>query len=173
MPEMISQRNWSEDELRTEGFEYYERRKQRIMAGRLPAAAAPMPIHYPLETVYAEAGDVIIFDPTDSVKRHIREYDHWSVKPDLFLRTYRKWDEEDWSPTPAETHLMRYRCRPYYKHQGVWARQLKEPTYILSLESKQPALVPAGVWVLVGDQGEPWHSADHSFRSRYIIPALT
>jgi hypothetical protein len=66
---------------------------------------------------------------------------------------------------------MRLNCRPYYKRVGAWAKRLKLPTLVQSIENPEPIYVPVGYWVLIGDQGEPWHSDDDSFRARYIIPA--
>lgn len=140
------------------------------MAARLPEEAAPMKIFYPLETVYAEAGDVICFEPGKVRKARLMDYDHWSVKLDIFLTTYRNWDTNNWTPLPPVQHLMRHGCKPYYKFRGAWARQLTEETYVHSLESPEPALVPPGVWVAIGEKGEPWHIEDHLFRSRYLVP---
>lgn len=166
--EVIRTRHWTSEELLTAGCKYYQRRKQLVMAARLPEEAAPLYIHYTLETVVAEAGDVIVFDPGDSVKHRLQDYDFWSVKLSVFKETYRPWDEA-FTPTPAQQALMRYHCKPYYKHQGVWARRLTEDTLIQSLESETPYRVPAGMWLVIGSMGEPWHVEDESFRERYVV----
>jgi hypothetical protein len=67
---------------------------------------------------------------------------------------------------------MRKGCRPYYKHKGVWARLLTTPLQVQSKESQFPIMVPAGVWLAIGEQGEPWHIDDETFRERYIVPAI-
>lgn len=168
MPETIKPRSWTDVEKLQAGYHYYERKRQLVMAARLPQQAAPLEIHYPLETVQAEAGDVICFDPGATRQRHILDYDHWSVKLDIFMTTYRN------SPiqrqTPAIDHLLAHGCKPYYKYRGAWARQLDEPTYIMSLESVEPALIPPGVWVVIGEKGEPWEIDDKTFRARYVVP---
>lgn len=169
MDEVIRPHDWTVDELQKAGFRQYQRRKQLIMAGRLPESAAPLHIHYPLETVIAEAGDVICFSPGDALQKRLLDYEHWSVKPDIFVETYRKWDEPGWQPDPQTKFLMKHGCKPYYKGQEAWARRLTEPTWIQSLESPEPLLVPVGMWLLIGTSGEPWHNSDEQFRSRYIV----
>jgi hypothetical protein len=168
--DVLRQRDWTEAELRAEGYHYYERRKELIMAGRLPPSAAPLKIVYELETRYADAGDVICFEPGSRTRRSLYDYDYWSVKPDIFRQTYRKWDTTDWTPTPPQAHLLSYGCRPYYKSSGVWARQLKQATRVQSIESPIPVRVEAGAWVLIGTQGEPWYNTDQDFHNRYIVP---
>lgn len=169
MDEVMRQRDWTDAELRAAGYRYYQRRKQLVLAGRLPPSAAPLEIHYPLETVIAEAGDVICFEVGDVVHQRVLDYEHWSVKPDIFLETYRKWDVPGWQPGPPVKYLMKHGCRPYYKSQGAWAIRLSEATWIQSLESSEPLLVPEGMWLLIGTSGEPWHNSDEQFRSRYVV----
>jgi hypothetical protein len=130
-----------------------------------------MAIRYDFETVFAEAGDVICYEPGAIIQRHLNDYEHWSVKAAIFRETYRPWETSQWKPEAVHLDLMRYNCRPYYKCVGAWARRLKEPTYLESLESPRPVLVPAGLWILVGNQGEPWHVTDDDFRKRYILDA--
>lgn len=165
----IRQRNWTESELKDEGYHYYERRKQLVMGARLPASAAPLRIVYELETRIAEAGDILCFDPGSRTRRRLYDYDYWSVKPDIFKQTYRKWESADWQPNPPQAHLMAHGCRPYYKYVGVWAHQLAKPTRVQSIESPMPVRVESGAWVLIGTQGEPWYSDDEAFHKRYIV----
>lgn len=169
MDEIIRPRQWTEDELQSAGFQYYPRRKQLVLAGRLPAEHAPLKIHYPLEDVIAEAGDVICFEPGDTLLKRLLDYEHWSVKLDIFRDTYRNWNELDWQPNASTRFLMAHGCKPYYKWKGAWAVQLTDPTWIQSLESPEPLEVPPGMWLLIGTSGEPWHNEDDDFRSRYIV----
>jgi hypothetical protein len=168
MHEVIKQHQWRKSELIERGFAYYQRKKQLVLAARLPESVAPMEIHYPMETVIAESGDVICFDPGSETRPTLLDYDHWSVKMSIFLQTYRDWDES-LNPTTSEAHLLECGCKPYYKSIGVWARRLQAPTWIQSLESPQPMLIPEGMWLAVGPEGEPWHIEDEKFRQRYII----
>lgn len=167
--DVIRTRYWTESELLTVGCQYYHRKKQMVLAARLPEALAPLEIHFPLETVTAEAGDVIVFDPGEQRESNLRSYDHWPVKLDIFLEAYGRWDEP-WTPNDAQQHLLDHHCKPYYKQIGVWAKLLEKDTYIQSLESVDPQLVPAGFWVAIGSSGEPWHIEDDVFRSRYAVP---
>lgn len=169
---VIRQRHWTEQELREAGFHYLTRRKQRILAARLPGERAPLKIDYQIEIVVAEAGDVLCFEPGEEAKPNILDYNHWSVKPEIFRVTYQCWDEANWSPTPAESHLMNHGCRPYYKYKGAWARQLLEPTYVQSLESPHPVLLPVGTWLMIGEAGDPWSIDESTLLRRYILPVV-
>lgn len=169
MRHVIRQRKWTDDELLTDGFRYYERKKQLVLAGRLPKEHAPLRIDYDFESVYASAGDVIVYDPMGECHDRLLDYSHWSVKPDIFRDTYKKWDEPNWEPNCASKFLMEHGCRPYYKAVGIWAKLLRRPVYVQSLESAVPQRVHAGVWLAIGQNGEPWHMTDTSFRQRYVI----
>ncbi len=168
---VIRQRKWTEAELTAAGFRYFERRKQRLLAGRLPASHAPLVVQYSEGVGYAEAGDVLCFEPGDSVRAHILDYTYWSVKAEIFASTYRRWDGAEMPMSAPEQHLYRHGCRPYYKFRGAWAKKVTQPTWMQSLESPEPQLLQPGVWLLVGDTGEPWHAPDDAFRRRYVMPA--
>jgi len=167
MVEPIRQRDWQKSELIAQGFQYYERKKQLIMAARLPESKAPLRIEYPSEVAYAQAGDIIIFDPGMMPPKRLGGYDFWSVKPDIFRKTYRRWDQPDWQPNPQERHLMNHGCKPYYKHAGLWAKRLSAPTPIESLEGDDISIIPAGMWLAIGQRGEPWHIDPKTFTLRY------
>lgn len=169
-PDVLRQREWTEEELNAAGFRYYQRRKQVVMARELTAEEAPKIIHAPWATLVAEAGAMIVYNPTYDAQPSIDDYEHWPVQPELFYETYAPWDEPDRTTTPAEMHLLAEGCKPYYKFAGAWARRLTEPAFIQSLESPEPILLPAGAWLCVGTRGEPWGQNDVQFRARYIIP---
>ncbi|MCL4876705.1 MAG: hypothetical protein KJ064_08610 [Anaerolineae bacterium] len=166
----IQQREMTDEQRLAEGYTYYERKKQLVMVRELRPEEAPMIIEFPFETVTVEAGYIICYDPGDGQKKkRINDYDHWPVRPDIFKQTYRRWDVPRWKPSPAAEHLMRNGCRPHYKFAGVWAKQLLEPTYIQSVESDEPVLAPAGMWIALGSKNEPWYMEDETFRSRYVV----
>jgi hypothetical protein len=164
----LRQRKWSQAELQAVGFQYYETRKRVVMARLVSEARS---IEMTLETLIVGAGDIICYDPGDTLQPSIDDYDHWPVKRDLFLKTYRPWDDPLWRPSEPAAHLMQHGCRPYYKAAGVWALRLQRDIYLQSLESPRPVLVPPGRWLCIGSKGEPYHMSDSKFRSRYIIPA--
>ncbi len=167
---IIQQREMTDDQRRAEGYHYYERKKQIVLVRKLLPSEAPMVIEFPFETVTVEAGYLICYDPGEGErKRRMKDYDHWPVRPDIFAETYRRWDVPRWKPTPAEKHLMMMGCRPFYKFAGVWAKQLKEPTYVHSVESDEPVLAPAGMWIALGAKGEPWYIEEENFQDRYIL----
>lgn len=169
MAEIVRRRKWSEAELRSEGFHYYERQKQLVMAARIPEQLGPIKIVYELETVVAQVGDVLCFDPGTRTQRKLMAYDYWSVKPTIFRKTYRTWDDDEWMPTPPQAHLVSFGCRPYFKFKGAWAKHLRIPTVVQSVESPMPIQVPAGAWLIIGEKGEPWHSDADTFARRYIV----
>lgn len=170
MKAVIAQRAWTDAELLAEGFTYYHRKKNLIMAGRLPETHAPLRIEYTYDHAYAEAGDVICFTPGTEKQDDILDYEHWSVKPMIFQKTYRLWDEPDWQPSDSEAHLMSFGCRPYYKHMGIWAKELEEPTYVKTLENEAPSLIPEGMWLAIGTDGDPWTMEPDEFINRYELP---
>ncbi|MFC1960247.1 hypothetical protein ACFLYO_06020 [Chloroflexota bacterium] len=167
---VIRQRQWTDEELAQAGFTYYNRQKQLVLARKLPAAEAPKIIQASWATLTAEAGMIICYNPkTYAAMSSLDDYDHWPVQPEIFAQDYAPWDDPERTSTPAEIHLIKAGCNPYYKKAGAWARQLTEPTYVQSLESQEPVQYPPGAWLCIGSKGEPWAQDDNAFRSRYII----
>jgi len=167
-PRVVRQRKWTEKELRAQGFRYYASRKQVTMARRLPPEEAPKTIKTPWDTIVATAGYYIAYQTGEAPGKPLDAYSPRPIEPHIFRETYAPWREPDWTPTPTEAHLYKLGCKPYYKTVGVWARRLKEPTLVQSLESKKPSLAPAGAWLCIGSAGEPWTVTDEWFRSRYL-----
>ena len=164
---VLRQQEWSEDDLRVANMAYYPPRKLRIMARVLEI---PLEIHMTIEILSAKTGDIVIYDPGDGTRKDsINDYEHWPVRNDLFRKTYKLWDEPAWQPNDTELHLITHGCRPYYKHTGVWAKRLTESVWIQSLESVQPVEVTPGRWLIIGIEGEPFHTSDSRFRERYIV----
>jgi len=166
---VIQQEERTEEDLIAAGFKYYHRRKQLVMARVLPDDEAPLILELPWDTLIAEAGYYICYDPGDVWYVNRDSYDRWAVRPDIFESTYNEWDVPDWQPNKPESYLMSFGCKPYYKFAGVWAKRLIYPTYIRSLESKSAALIPAGAWLAIGVKNAPWHIEDKEFRSRYQL----
>jgi hypothetical protein len=166
--EIIRQKNWTEDELRAQGYDYYERKKEVIMARELAAIEAPlMIISSKGEKLTAHAGYMICYRPGDIVRPGREFYDHWPVEPDIFARTYKPWSQKDWQPTPTESHLMSLECQPYYKATGVWAKQLRTDTYVQGLEHQEPVKVRTGTYIAIGVEGEPYSMGSSTLHSRY------
>ncbi len=118
----------------------------------------------------ADPGDIICYNPGDTVKNNLDEYEHWPVQKDVFKKTYKPWNDPTWRPNLSEAQLMQHGCRPYYKFAGVWALRLPLSIYLQSLESPQPVIVPKGRWLCIGADGEPYHMTDESLHTRYIVP---
>jgi hypothetical protein len=169
-PKVYQQRKWTDEQLRAQGFHYYKPRKRISMARMLPASEAPKIIKTSWDTIIARAGYYIAYVAGDKVQKTLDDYDPRPIEPRIFMQTYRPWNEPNYKPTPAEAHLMKLGCKPYYKIAGVWAKRLKEETWVQSIESSKPSRAPAGAWLCVGTEGEPWTVTNEWFHERYILP---
>ncbi len=169
--EVIRQRRWTEEELRAMGYQYFDRIKEITMARVLSPTEAPLTI--PTNTgdsLTAEAGYYICYQPGDTAKVTLNQYDHWPVEPTIFERVYKPWDVPDWQPNSAEKHLILLGCKPYFKAVGVWAKKLDEPAFVQSLESARPIRVASGQYVLIGSEGEPYSVGESTLMKRYRPP---
>jgi hypothetical protein len=166
--QVLRQRTWTDEELKAAGFQHFEPRKRLVMARIIKA---DVNIAITLETLVADAGDIICYYPGDEIRNSIDDYEQWPVQGDLFKKTYKRWDDSSWRPSPPEVHLMQYGCRPYYKATGVWALRLPFSIYVQSLESPEPVVVPKDRWLCIGSEGEPYNMSDESMQARYIIPS--
>jgi len=169
--EVVKQKNWSADELRAMGYQYYLRKKEVTMARQLPASEAPKKIRTrDGQELIAKAGYIICYKPGEKVRSKLDSYEHWPVEPAIFSKTYERWEETDWEPSAAENQLIKLGCRPYYKAAGVWAKQLAEDALLQSKEHHHPVLVKTGTYVAVGSEGEPYAMGSSTFHSRYEKP---
>ena len=170
--ELIEQKNWTDDELIAAGFRPYVRRKQVVMARQLPAEDSPREIPSKYEILVADGEYVICYDTGDHVGGRFEDYHRWPIRKDIFDRDYRIWDEVGWMPIPAQLHLMSLGCLPYYKIAHVWAKELVQDTPVRSLESPEPVLIPAGAWLCIGTEGEPYSMDKETFHSRYYTDSV-
>jgi hypothetical protein len=166
-PQIWRQQKWQDDELRTLHFRPYETRRQLRMARVVEEAST---VDTTKEELIAEAGYMLCYTPGTEVRANLVDYDQWPVRFDLFHKNYSPWPQEGWQPNPVEKHLMENGCRPYFKSTPVWARRLQSGVMVESLESKQPVRIPAGRWLVIGIEGEPYHTADAKFRQQYVVP---
>lgn len=163
-PKVLRQRDWTEQQLIKAGFRYYAPIKRVVMAKMLDTDAN---IETTLEVLNADRGDILLYTPGDVLHDELDDYEHWPVRADLFRQTYSRWDDMTWQPSVTEKFLLSKGCLPYYRKRGVWALKLPISIYIQSLESPEPVVVPAGRWLAIGPEGEPYHMNDESFRKRY------
>ncbi len=163
---VLRQRQWTDNQLFKAGFRYYAPIKRVVMAKMLDDNAN---IETTLEVLNADKGDIMLYTPGDQLHDNLDDYDHWPVRVDLFRQTYARWDDMTWQPTPTQKFLMGYGGLPYYRKRGVWALRLPISIYIQSLESPEPVIVPAGRWLAIGSEGEPYNMSNDSFRERYQI----
>ena len=168
---VLRQRNWSEAQLRAGNFRFYRRVRKLVMARELPANEAPLTIKTSWDTLVAEAGCMICFDPGKEMREDLYDYDHWPVRRDHFRDLYSPWDEPDLCPTPARQHLIDLGCSPHYNRGGVWARILSEDTWVESDESTEPVRIPAGARLCIASRGSAWGApysmAEEQFRARF------
>lgn len=169
-PKVYQQRKWTDDQLLAQGFAYYKPIKQVTLVRVLPASEAPLIIKTPYDTITAHAGFYIAYVAGTELRQHLHEYEPRPIEPHIFEKTYLVWDDPAWKPSTTQAHLLTMGCKPYYKIAGVWAKHLREDTYVQSIESSHPSLAPVGAWLCVGIAGEPWSVTDAWFRSRYVIP---
>lgn len=169
--DMLKQRQWTDAELLAAGFHRYQRRKTVVLARELPPHEAPKTIRVELDTLVVPAGYILCYEVNGGKpKASIDDYPQRPVDPIIFRKTYCPWNDA-WTPTPVQRHLLEMGCAPFYKSVGAWAKQLDAPQWIQSLESLEPVLVPAGAWVLIGVDGEPYSTTDEEFRKRYQTAA--
>jgi hypothetical protein len=174
MKTVLKQRKWTKEQLLAEGFHYYERKKTVVMARELTTREGEKIIHTEWDTLVALPGYMICYDVSDGkLHKTLDEYKHWPVEPDIFRKTYRKWDDEvHWKPTPPEKHLLELGCRPYYKFAGLWAKKVIEPVYVQTIESLEPVAVPVGAYLTIGIKGEPTSMTEQEFVTRYTPPTI-
>jgi len=172
-PEIYQQRKWTEAELVAQGFLYYPPVKRVTMAKQLSPDEAPKVIKTEWDTITATAGYYIAYVAGDKIKPNLDDYEPRPIEPHIFRDTYRPWDEKGYRPTSTEKHLDKLGCKPYYKTTGVWAKRLKKDTYVQSIESSKPSVAPAGAWLCIGTEGEPWTVTHEWFHTRYRMPGQT
>jgi hypothetical protein len=167
MAGFLRKHDWSQEELKENGFEHVPRKKEIVMARELPASEAPLKIrtHWG-ETLIAQAGYMICYNTSDEPLEKLSDYEQWPVDPEIFAKTYKAWDE-DFQPNAALSHLMENGCKPYYKAAGVWAKTLEEDVYIQGIEHEKPVLVGKERVLAIGAEGEPYHMGAETFHDRY------
>jgi hypothetical protein len=163
---VLRQRHWTEEELKAGGFHYFEPRKRLVMCRVISQITN---VELTLETLMADAGDIICYNPGDKRRDEVADYEHWPVARELFRKTYKPWNDPSWRPNLAEGHLMEHGCRPYYKSTGIWALRLPINIYVQSLESPEPTVVPRGRWLCIGSEGEPYNMNDDQIHARYVV----
>ena len=170
---VLTQRDWSEEELLENGFRYYQRIKRVVLARELPQEEAPLKMRYHYDELIATAGYMICFAADWRKKKTLYEYYHWPVAPDHFSSLYADWDDPRWKPRRGEKHLLLLGCCPYYNAVGVWAKVLQQPQMILGTEHRDPFEVPAGAWLMLAAKGAamgaPYWNFDKAFRQRFIV----
>jgi hypothetical protein len=112
MVTVIKPRNWIAVELRKQA----EPDKTPVMARLLQQSEAPQWIITRVgETLVAQTGVMMCYEPGHRVCPTLDDYEHWPVEWEIFRVTYRALDAWDWQPSPPEEHLMRFGCEPYYR----------------------------------------------------------
>ena len=163
------QQHWTDQALKADGFKAYPSVKRLTMVRLLPPEEAPKIIESDGEMLTAEAGYWIAYVAGKVLKETLDDYNPRPIDPDVFADTYRAWDEASVALTVTQAHLQQLGCQPYYKFAGVWAKQLDTDAWIQGMESEEPVLIPAGAWLCIGINGEPWSVTEAWFQTHYIL----
>jgi hypothetical protein len=170
---VLTQRDWTDDELLEAGFRYYQRRKRVVLVRELPPEEAPLQMRYKDDILTATAGYMICFSAGLQREKSLYDYHHWPVAPGHFADYYLELDDPTWKPTQGQKHLIELGCRPYYNPVGVWGKRLVTPQWIQGVEHNEPFEVPAGAWLLLGAKGSargaPYWNTDEGFCSNCIV----
>lgn len=171
---VLTQRNWSDQELIEAGFKYYHRKPRIVLARELPVEEAPLKIYYKHDELIATAGYMICFTAGWCKKKALYDYHHWPVAPDHFADYYVELDDPNWKPSRGQRHLLSLGCKPYINPVGVWAKKLTKPQMIQGVEHEQPFEVPQDAWLLIAAKGSargaPYWVEDQAFQGRYFLP---
>ena len=136
MTNVIRQQSKTDSQLKRDGFKDYSRKKELVMARRLPAADAPLEIKTNWgETLIAKAGYMICYNTANQFFDNVSQYDHWPVEPQIFEETYKPWDEA-FLPDKAGLQLLAAlghsfcsagnlrdgarQCGPGHGREGAW-----------------------------------------------------
>ena len=163
------QQHWTDDALMADSFHAYHPVKRITMVRRLPAEEAPKIIETAGETLTAGAGYWIAYVAGKVLKETLDEYKPRPIDPHVFAKTYRPWDEPKEKLSVTQVHLLRLGCQPHYKFASVRAKHLTAEAWIQGMESDEPMLTPAGAWLCIGTEGEPWSVTDAWFQKHYVI----
>ncbi|MEQ8672626.1 MAG: hypothetical protein RLP44_12020 [Aggregatilineales bacterium] len=166
--DIVRQRNWTEDELKAQGYSYYERKKDVVLARKLPDSEAPKTIRTAQgDTLIAQEGYIICYSSSEGEFDSLEKFVQWPVEPSIFAKTYKRWDDPDWQPDPAQLKLIALGCKPYYKFVGVWVKKAKDDVLLQSLEHAEPVKVKTGQYIAIGSDGEPYSMGENTLHSRY------
>ena len=170
---ILTQRNWSEQELSDAGFKYYKRKKRIVLARELPAEEAPLKMKYNHDELIATAGYMICFAANWRKKKSLYDYHHWPVASDHFADLYTEFIDPKWKPNRGQRHLMSLGCKPYVNLIGVWAKKLEQSQMIQGVEHDEPFEVPKGAWLLLAAKGSakgaPYWSSAKGFSSFFYL----
>jgi len=169
-PKIYAQRHWTDQALIEDGFLSYRPVKRVTMARMLSSEEAPKTVKASGNAIIAQTGYWIAYAADEALKATLDDYKPRPIEPDIFAISYRPWNERNWRPTSTEAHLQQLSCKPYYKVAPVWAKLLTAETWVHSLESAWPTLVPRGEWLCVGVEGEPWSVTEAWFQAHYLLP---
>src|SRR5690606_18033443 len=143
-------------ELRKQGYLPY--RKSGVTYAREMTASF---------TIRIDSGDILSGQPGDYVCINPEDDSRWSVKGDIFNRSY----QSDPITTihikmgSVQHRLLLQGFEPYRKHELTWARKLPLPMVIHTLEGDVQA--HAGDYLCVGVDGEQWPQPATRFERLY------
>ncbi len=163
---IYAQQQWSESELAGDGFQAYHPVKHLVMMvappWRKPANLADDGPPAPRFWIPYLGGDRV----------DVKADDHrlQPIETELFQQRYRPWNDPDWKPSLTETRLQQMGCMPYFSIAPIWAKQLTSDTWVKANHQAEAVHIPAGEWLCISLEGEPWSETDASFQSQYHLP---
>lgn len=118
------------------------------------------------DVLRGQPGDYACVSPDDGSK--------WIVARKVFEQTYAPAKIALDQRTGIHKRLSDSGFQPYRKHQITWAKKLKKPMRVHTLEGDVTA--EAGDYLSIGPKGEPWPQPAARFEAHYrpvAIPART
>lgn len=169
--------NWGEpkpEELKKLGFRYCDRKMKVTMITTVAENQLPMTV----STSWGEELEVglyyvlAVIPKGDNDQRFISDMHKHPIRWDKFVKTYRMLDIPLDSLTDSQYNLVKQGARPYYRFEGLWAKEVTEETWIKGLEHKEPVKVPLGNVLVFSIDGEPYSMERESFEDLYISDGI-
>ncbi|MBZ0301369.1 MAG: PGDYG domain-containing protein [Anaerolineae bacterium] len=115
--------------------------------------------------VQMDNGEIIHGQPGDYACVSHADGGRWIVARDVFERTYAPVQRTAASQDTFQKRLLHHGFRPFRKHQITWARRMRRPRVIHTLEGDVTA--QAGDFLCIGSNGELWPQKAERFAAHY------
>ena len=153
------------------GFRYYDRKMKVSMVYFLTKMMIPRTIvtDWGENLIATDSSYVVTISPLESDEsRPIDELPAHPIQWDIFTKTYKPLSIDLNKLNKAERSLINQGCRPFYKFVGVWGKLVTGETWINGLEhGNEEVEVPVGHVLMIGVDGEPYHTSLRKFVGLY------